>query len=66
MHRHCSFGIADLVALTTAHRISMQRGTKPESLQHEIIRIALELDKNLDQPADFEENPTDSGAATRS
>ena len=66
MHRDCLFGAAGVVALMTAHRTSMLSGAKPESLQHEIIRIALELDQNLNQPADLGENPTESGAATRS
>ena len=42
-----SFRNADLVLLMAAHRTSMQSGAKPESLQHEIVRIAIEIGKTL-------------------
>ena len=50
MHRHYSFGTADLVALMSAHRTAMQRGAKSDALQREFTRITFELDPPLDQP----------------
>ena len=65
MHRHCSFGTTDLVAVMTAHRTLIQNGAKPESLQQEIARIGVELAKNRDQPTEFGKASTEGGGTTR-